>query len=179
MRYFIIKRKDSYKPQIVLPYSIKEQLDITSGKIDEIDRVAVWKVKESDFTFYSDILTEPTLLLSSRARNILQLYDAKMAFKQIILFGRETETVMQYYLPLLPDINGNQKEKNQVRISRKDGAILKKAPIVKLRIKKNQYFLASMELVESFLKNRLSGIDITAVDVVWDEEILVYEKHMR
>ena len=45
MRYFIIKRKDSYKPQIVLPYSIKEQLDITSGKIDEIDRVAVWKVK--------------------------------------------------------------------------------------------------------------------------------------
>ena len=65
MRFYVIKRKDVYKPQIFLPYSLKEQIDISKGKIDVIGKMEIWQVKESDFTFFSDILTEPVLMLSS------------------------------------------------------------------------------------------------------------------
>lgn len=172
MRYFIVKREDAYKPQIVLPYRIEEQINIACGNVDMIEKLTIWKTKESSGTFYSDILTEPALLLSNRAKDILQIYDVKTEFKQIILFSQEQETIMQYYLPLLHEISGKQKEKKQIEIKRKDAAVFRKAPIVKVKIKKNQYFLANMEIIESFLKKRLSGVDITAVDVVWDEEIL-------
>ena len=172
MRYFLIKRKDVYKPRISLPYTVKEQIDISKGKIDFIDRVTIWQVKESDFTFFSDILTEPVFLLNERAREVLQIFDAKMEFKQIILFGQEKETVLLYYLPVLCEISGIQKEKNQIEISEKNAEILRRTPIVRLKIRENQSFLANMEIIESFLKRRLSGIDITMTDVVFREEAL-------
>ena len=45
MRFYVIKRKDVYKPQIFLPYSLKEQIDISKGKIDVIGKMEIWQVK--------------------------------------------------------------------------------------------------------------------------------------
>jgi hypothetical protein len=171
MRFYVIKRKDVYKPQIFLPYSLKEQIDISKGKIDVIGKMEIWQVKESDFTFFSDILTEPVLMLSSKAKEVFQIYDSKMEFKQIILFGRERETVMQYYLPVLHEISGNQKENNLVEISREDKDIFQKTPIVRLKIKEKKRFLADLEIIESFLKRRLSGVEIVRTDVIWKEAL--------
>ena len=172
MRYFMIKRKDAYKPQISLPYTIKEQIDVSKGKIDFIDKVTIWQVKENEFTFFSDILTEPVLLLSDKAKEVLQIFDAKMEFKQIILFGKERKTVLLYYLPILREVVGTQKEKNQVEVSGKDAEVFRKTPIVRLKMQENQYFLANLEIIESLLKRRLSGIDITMTEVVLREETL-------
>ena len=173
MRYFTIERKDVYRPRIALPYTINEQINLKKGKTEFVERVAVWTEKESDFTFFSDILTDPLLLLSSKAKEVLQLYDAKTAFKQIILFGKEEETVMRYYLPVLSEVNGQRTGDGKVALYKKDKSILERMPIVRLKIGESIRYLLNMEIVESFLKRRITGINVEMVDIVFDRE---YEK---
>lgn len=171
MRYFIIERKDVYRPRIILPYTINEQINIKRGKIESVDKVAIWKEKESEFTFFSDILTDPLLLLSGRAKEVVQMYDRKMTFKQIVLFGEETENVMLYYLPLLSEISGEWKGENQVTIHGMDVGIIGKAPMLRLKTAGKIRYLVNLEITESFLKRRMTGMDIEIVDIFLDREI--------
>lgn len=170
MRYFIMYQENNYIPQVILPYGIKEKIDIRSGKKNIDESVSIWKVKGNKLTFYPDILTKPLLLLNQKAKNVLQMYEQKTIFRQVILLDRENEVTVQYYLPLLPEINVKQRKKNGILLSKKDFFITKKVSILKMREEKNIYYIANLEIIESFLKRRLTGIEIETINF-FDKEI--------
>lgn len=170
MRYFIMEQTNNYMPQIILPYSIKQKIDIKSGEKNIDENVNIWKVKGNKFTLYPDILIKPLLLLRQGAKNILQMYEQKTIFRQVILFDKENEVTMQYYFPLLPEINIKQRKRDEVSLSKEDFLTIKRASLLKMREGKKIYYVANLEIIESFLKKGLTGIEIESIKFL-DKEI--------
>lgn len=161
---------DNHIPQVILPYDVKESIAIKSGKKEIIERVNIWKMKGNKFTFFPDILTKPLLLLSREAKEVLQIYEQKTIFRQVILFDEENKVTELYYLPMLPEINVKHREKNRIILSKKDLLMMKRASILKMREEEKICYIANLELIESFLKRGLLGIEIDTINFS-DKEI--------
>lgn len=157
-------------PQVILPYDVKESIAIKSGKKEIIERVSIWKIKGNKFNFFPDILTKPLLLLSRDTKEILQIYEQKTIFRQIILFDEENKVTVLYYLPMLPEITVKQREENRIILSKKDFLMIKRASILRMRDEEKVCYIANLELIESFLKRGLLGIEIDTISFS-DKEI--------
>ncbi|MCM1425658.1 MAG: hypothetical protein NC118_03555 [Eubacterium sp.] len=166
MKYFILKTAKEYRhnPQIKLPYDEKEKIFISKGNYNIIRPKSIWTVVEKDMTYFADILIEPVLLLKEIAKNTLQIYDPRIQFKQIILQMDKSNMVELYYLPLLETIKGVSEENNRIRIEQ--SFLLTRNAMLMLQMESKKCILANIEIIEAFLKRRITGVEIQSIDIV-------------
>lgn len=165
MRWFLVKRTDVYRPQIILPYNIQKQLEIKQRKISAIENAVIWHVAESDFTFFSDILTEPVVLFSAKAKEAFKIFNKKILYKRIVLIGNKTKEVMLYYAPILPIVEGKTVENKKIKISQNDVRILDEVPMLNLKMNEQIHLLANLEIIESFLRKQMTGVHLEYVEL--------------
>ncbi len=173
MKFFLLSEAKEYnhRPQIRLPYDLKDEIYIRKGNYNNIGKISIWKVHESEMNFYADILMEPVLLLKEKVKEVIQLYNQQIQYKQVILLGDKKDTVELYYLPLLENVKGISESGNRFRIINIPSLLWK--PMFILCTEQNRYVVVNIEVIEAFLKRRITGIGIQAISII-NEEISVY-----
>ncbi len=166
MKYFMLVRgkDDTHNPHIILPYGVKGNMGIRNGDYRVAERVSTWEIRESGMTFFPDVMVEPVLLVKDRARKVIQLFAPKIKYKQVILLGNGTGTAELYYLPLLFPLDGKQEGDGRLRIGQ--CRAVEDSPILSVRTDENLKILAGVELMEAWLRRKVTGIAVRNINIV-------------
>lgn len=162
-------------------YSNYPKLKNWFGKIDSryfniqnAHRIAnrqLFMIHESENTFFTSIIDTPFPLITEEVKNVFDLYEPNIIYKQIVLLDSKYEKAEVYYLPILEEVECLN-EKSEYNL---DKSIIKKGiidyektegkAIFRLKGFDHYYMVGRLDLVESILKRNVKGIGLTELEV--------------
>lgn len=151
------------------------------GKIDcrniniqdayKIPKRQLFFIEESENTLFTGIIEYPFPMISSEVKEVFDMYESHIIYKEIILLDRKNEKAKIYYLPILEEIYCLD-EKSKFNL---DKSILKKGVIDYEKTEEkavfrlgglNHYYIAGrLDLVESILKRDVKGIGLEELEI--------------
>lgn len=103
MKYFLISedKKLIDRPQLMNWYQKIEIEKLKWGTYHEVPERTVIFVKDNKDVYFTDILTFPFPMVSKKIKEILDLYEPNMGYREVILIEQKHEQMMQYFVPHL------------------------------------------------------------------------------
>ncbi|MBO5032841.1 MAG: hypothetical protein J6D08_13320 [Lachnospiraceae bacterium] len=99
----LTSQKGNPIPQVV---NWHEKLDVRKMNRNEYERIPgnlLLEMRTGMDVVYPDIMTEPVLMVSEEAMEVIRLYDGQMPFIFLVLFDAEKEESIPYYCPVLKE----------------------------------------------------------------------------
>lgn len=175
MKYFLMQTDKNYikSPRITNWYKKIDIRNINKKNSYKLPKREILNIQDDKEIFFTDIVSNPFLLVSEKCMKVIKKYDPKIISKQIILMNSNTEKFQLYYMPILDCIDCVKEEKKELDINKK---IVRKFVLVKDEIKEksifqikcfeNMYTIVRLDMLESFLRRGACGIDITPVEII-------------
>ncbi len=139
----------------------------------EIEALSIVHIENSDVSYvYPDVLTvDRVFILSELAYSVLQIYEPAMYVKQVCFIEEGVDTVVNYYIPILPKVDCLSDETTFTR-SRK----IEKGVLLGNRIPDFSIFelkgnmdgdrvIVRLDFIESLLKRGAKGITLQEMEV--------------
>ena len=170
MNYFLISKDEIYEkaPNIINWY--EDERLINERNLNLLENRKILKIRNEEKIVWTDIISNPNFFVSEKVKGVINKYDNKIKFKQVILLdviGAEAEV---YYLPILKFINCLSEESEII------GNIIKRCVIKKDMIKdekifrigdvNKRYIVVRLDLVESILRRETRGIKLEKIEVI-------------
>lgn len=173
MRYFIIKQDQN------LPHSIKLRDFNMAGahkilykeEADQLNDMSMLYVLGNADYIYPDFIENPVYLISERIQKVFDMYQDDLVFKKVILTNKEERTQQLYY-NLLTDHVEALSEKTQFYPDGRakelilDSNKIRQHKIFQLEQSLSNYLIVSLDVVESFLRREVIGIQFRELEVV-------------
>ena len=105
MNYFLISKDETYEksPDIINWY--EDERLINERNLNLLENRKILKIRNEERRVWTDVISNPNFFVSEKVKGVINKYDNKIKFKQVILLdviGAEAEV---YYLPILKFIN--------------------------------------------------------------------------
>lgn len=175
MNYYImcLEERFSYAPDIINWYHKFDVRNICKKKAHLLPERELLEIRPSRETIFTDIISSPFLLVSETVKEIIQVYEPTIEYKDMVLLDTRTPQYALYYLPVLETIDCLSMEKTKFNALR--GAILRMVldkqkiedkSIFKLVYLMKSYVIVRLDLSESLLRRDLLGVGLQKVECV-------------
>lgn len=174
MDYYMLKLSETVKNPIK-PYSFDKSESLKGYKLEKFKDLPDLTVAHFDYNDWlevTDILEEPTLMISDKVKSVIENYNSNMTFKGIQLYSENRENIMDSLFWITDfevvdcmhnstEIFPNKWLKKLVLDQEKieDKHIFKVAGLLETRI------MISLRLCESILRRKPMGISFEKVEV--------------
>lgn len=103
MKYFLLREEKRIvdSPQLINWHKNIPIQKLRWGTYHEVPPKTVLFIKENKNIYFPDIMLFPFLMISRKIKDILDLYEPNMGYRQIILIENKNERCMQYFIPHL------------------------------------------------------------------------------
>lgn len=174
MSYFLLKQDPTFTdaPTIINWYGKINEKNISIGKSHLLERRILLNVMPNKNLVFPPVLTNPFFLFTREIKKSVDLYEKRLAYKEIVLLDSENMKTEHYYMPILPKVDCLS-EQSTFNL---DHSILLKAVIVKENIPPNAIFLLEgvgnrhivirLDLAESILRKSFLGIHLIPIEEV-------------
>lgn len=170
MNYFLISKDEIYEkaPNIINWY--EDERLINERNLNLLENRKILKIRNEEKIVWTDIISNPNFFVSEKVKGVINKYDNKIKFKQVILLdvlGAEAEV---YYLPLLKFINCLSEESeivgNTIKrcVIKRD--IIKDEKIFRIGDVNKRYIVVRLDLAESILRRETRGIKLEKIEVI-------------
>ena len=170
MNYFLIGKDEIYqKAPNILNWYEDERL-INEKNLNLLENRKVLKIRNEEKIVWTDIISNPNFFVSEKVKRVINKYDNKIKFKQVILLDVIRSEAEVYYLPILKFINCLSEESEIVRntikrcVIKKD--LIKDEKIFRIGDVNKRYIVARLDLVESILRRGSRGIKLEKIEVI-------------
>ena len=149
MKYFVLKNdEENAMPRIVNWYSVINPQRFVRENIKQLPRFVALEMKLDQDFVYTDIITSPFFMVSREAADIIHMYDPAIPYISAVLFDKEMQESIVYYMPLLEEA-GRQEYKNR--------------PLVRQKQDRRYQIIARMDMIESLLVRGAAGITLSEI----------------
>lgn len=147
MEYLVLKTQNQNPIPCVSSWFGKlDERKLTLESYKELPRYFLLDMKTGTDIFYPDILTEPFLMVSREAADVLRMYEEEMPFLFVVLFDIDKNESVSYHLPILAEGDENC-QRAVYRVRKKDRW--------EIRVR--------LDLAESLLYRGAEGIEFTKI----------------
>lgn len=170
MNYFLISKDEIYKkaPDIINWY--EDERLINERNLNLLKNRKILKIRNEEKRVWTDIISNPNFFVSEKVKGVINKYDNKIKFKQVILLdvvGAEAEV---YYLPILKFINCLSEESeiigNTIKRCVIKKEIIKDEKIFRIGDVNKRYIVVRLDLAESILRRETRGIKLEKIEVI-------------
>jgi len=173
MKYFLVSTEmdNSPLPQITDWYDQIDPRDITPERAGNIPQRTKLSVNNGADAIFSDILSIPGYLVSSKIHAVMKLYDPYIHYRQMVLFDQIAKVVELYHLPILPPCDcllpesELSRDKSKVIHGVLDLEKTRRRPVLKLGGVTTTYIAFRLDVVESMLRRGVKGIKLTELEL--------------
>lgn len=174
MRYFLIteNRNIIHKPHIL---NWNEKLDVrdihpeTAYRLPERELVFI---RSSVETMFTDVISLPIFLISEKIKNVVKMYEPRVAMKELVLLDKVYGKAERYFIPLFEEIdclgegsifNLNRSEVKKFVLDHKK---IGESSIFRIAGVEKQYIVGNLDIVESILKRESFGMQLTELPCI-------------
>lgn len=173
MKFYILGTDTAYTnyPKIKKWYGKIDPRDFNIRDAHKIPNRQLFTIHESENTVFTSIVDNPFPLVTAEVRDVFNMYEPHIIYKEIVLLDAQYEKVEAYYLPILEEIQCLREESEY----NMDKSIIKKGiidyektegkAIFRLGGFEHYYMVGRLDLVESILKRRVKGVGLTELEV--------------
>lgn len=170
MNYFLISKDEIYEkaPNIINWY--EDERLINERNLNLLENRKILKIRNEEKIVWTDIISNPNFFVSEKVKGVINKYDNKIKFKQVILLdiiGAEAEV---YYLPILKFINCLSEESeiigNTIKRCVIKKEIIKDEKIFRIGDVNKRYIVVRLDLAESMLRRETRGIKLEKIEVI-------------
>lgn len=173
MKFYILGTDPSYAnyPRIKKWFG---QIDAKNFNVNDANKIPgrqILMIHESETTVFTSIIDKPFPLISAEVKEVFDMYEPHIIYKEIVLLDQKYERAEVYYLPILEEIECLN-EKSEYNL---DKSIIKKGvidyertegrAIFRLKGFCHYYMVGRLDLVESILKRNVKGIGLEELEV--------------
>jgi len=170
MKYFELTLNSViYKnaPSLINWYGIQDVRLIKWDSYHKLKNRNIYTIESSTETVFTDIISFPFLLVSSKVKDTIQMYGDKVVFKETILLDAKNQTDKVYYLPVMQE---NSKIKLAYAMKTKNSVCNKNVPewvnernIFWISEKGKRHTIINLDLAESLLRRKAIGLQLKEV----------------
>lgn len=177
MKFYILETDASYTncPRIKKWFGRIDHRDLNLHDAHKIPYRQLFMIHESETTVFTSIVDKPFPLVSAEVKEVFDMYEPYIPYKEIILLDQKFQRMEVYYLPILEEVDCLH-EKSEYNL---DKSVIKKGvidygktegkAIFRLKGFGHYYMVGRLDLVESILKRNVRGIGLKELEV-WEEE---------
>lgn len=179
MKFYLLGTDAAYTnyPKIKKWFRRIDPRDFNIHDANKIPYRQLFMIHENENTVFTSIVDDPFPLVSREVREVFDMYEPHIIYKEIVLLDQKYERAELYYLPILEEIECLD-EKSEFNL---DKSILKKGvidyertedkAIFRLSGFEHYYMVGRLDLVESILKRNVKGIGLKELEVKRGETI--------
>lgn len=172
MRYYLISedKKVVDRPQIINWFKKINAEKLKWGTYHEVAERTVLFVKENKNVYFPDIMTFPFLMVSKKVKDVLDLYEPNMGYREIILIEKKHEQMMQYFIPHLMRLEClSENARYNFNHSEVEKVVVKKEKLIdkcmfELENVSNRHVIVRHDFLESILRREVM-IDFKEIEV--------------
>lgn len=106
MSYFILEEHKSYHPPRIRNWYGKIETNPLKRKGKYLTKkYTTYPIESHLQTAFFDILLHPCLMVSQKAKEIIDMYDPTLKYEQLLLYDPQNRKTQAYYLPKLPHLD--------------------------------------------------------------------------
>lgn len=174
MKYFILKQDERYKSIPIIkgiPKEIIDPRDLYKKNYHLMPKVTRLETYNSEPINFIDIITNPILMLTEKAIDIVKIYMPKLTTRDISIIDKIGGRTQTYQIPLIPKIEcltkSNILKENRGKIEKLqlDKKRIKHQPLFYIAELKEDLVVIRLDMLESMLKRKIRGIQIQEVEV--------------
>lgn len=173
MKYFLVGDNPElkYAPAIQNWYGAFDVRDIRLETYPKLPKRQMFTIEISEHTIFTDIILFPFLLVSSKVRQVLDLYREPCFYRDVILLDQNKGDSHIYYLPVLNEAINYMFFKKQY----KNGSCISKIPIETREEPSldwnffwiweahKRHIIMSLDMAESLIRRNVTGLGLTEV----------------
>lgn len=173
MKFYLLGTDISYAnyPKIQKWFGEIDPRNFNIQDAHKIPNRQIFMIHESENTVFTSIIDNPFPLISTEIRDVFDIYEPHIIYKEIVLLDQKYERAKVYYLPILEEIECLH-EKSEYNLDKsviKKGVIdyekTKDKAIFRLMGFDHYYMVGRLDLVESILKRNVKGIGLKELEV--------------
>ncbi|MBS5794922.1 MAG: imm11 family protein [Lachnospirales bacterium] len=170
MKYFLISKDEIFNraPDIINWY--EDERLINEKNLNLLENRKILKIRNEENIIWTDIISNPNFFVSEKVKEVINKYDNKIKFKQIILLDIIGAKAEVYYLPILKFIKCLSEESeifgNKIKKCVIKKEIIKDEKIFRIGDVNKRYIVARLDLVESILRRGARGLHLERVEVI-------------
>lgn len=173
MKYFILQTDPQMNeaPNIINWFGAIDKRNICRSQSYKLSMRQILYIAPQKSLFFTDIITSPLFLVTNMVKKVVEMYDAKTVYKQIILLDRKHKQSCVYYLPILEHVMCLSPES----IVSKDKSTIIQPVLLKSAVEdksiffvgdvSNTYVIARLDFVESILRRDACGISLISTEL--------------
>lgn len=174
IRHFFIHTNPEYinSPDIINWFDLIDKKNISLENAHKLPNRELLYVKSNPNLIFTDVISFPFFIVSTKVKNVIKLYEPTVLFKQLVLLDAENEQCSLYHLPILPQVECLS-EKSILTLDRSkiikaaiDHRLLPDTSIFKLAGVKDEYIVARLDIVESMLRRQVEGVGLTPIEII-------------
>ncbi len=162
MKYFAVSVDSNYVAPVPVGWQgIIDKKTIHRKKVYEIQEHLLFRVESHMQMVYTDVITFPCFMVSETVKKVIGRYQPFLKYTRVVLFQKEKETSMAYYIPFLEQVGkGKKNGTGRILLGREqtDGR-----GIAEIQDGDNIRIIMRMDLVESILRRKTVGIGLEEI----------------
>lgn len=174
MRYFLLEqdKDESHYPLLKNWYSKVNPRYIKPDMAHKLPRRQIVDIEAGMFTVFTDVVLAPFLLVSETVRDVIDCYEPKLEYKEIIVLDREYSKTALYFLPILAHVDcladGTEFNLNKSMLRRAviDPAAAQGRSVFRIGGVLDQYIAVRLDLLESILRRETKGVGASVLECV-------------
>lgn len=149
MEYLVLKtQKENPIPRVSSWFGKLDERKLTLEAYKELPRYFLLDMKTGTDILYPDIMTEPFLMVSKEAADVLRMYEEDIPFLFVVLFDTEKGESVSYHLPILTEGDENCRK-----------------AVYRIRNKNRWEIRVRMDLAESLIYRGAEGIAFEKISI--------------
>ena len=159
MSYFILEKHEAYIPPKIKNWHGKiETNPLKQKRGNMIPEYTTFPIMDHIQTVFVDLIIHPCLMVSKKAREVIELYDSTLRFEQLLLYDQKNKKTQAYYLPKLPQLDvltSNSQfnlDKSRIIHAEVDGKKTQQKVLFQLANVNHVCILIHLDLIESLLR---------------------------
>lgn len=173
MKFYILETDASYTnyPKIKKWFGRIDYRDLNIHDAYKIPHRQLFMIHENENTVFTSIVDKPFPMISTTVREVFDMYEPHIIYKEIVLLDQKYERAEVYYLPILEEVEclNEKSEYNMDRSIIEKGIIdyekTEDKAIFRLKGFDHYYMVGRLDLVESILKRNVRGIGLKELGV--------------
>lgn len=173
MKFYLLGTDASYTnyPRIKKWFGRIDHRNLNIHDAYKIPYRQLFMVHESENTVFTSIVDRPFPMVSAEVKEVFDLYEPHIIYKEIVLLDQKYERAEVYYIPILEELDclDGKSEYNLDHSLIKKGIIdydkTKGKAVFRLKGFDHYYMVGRLDLVESILKRDVRGVGLKELEV--------------
>lgn len=173
MRYYLMEEDKLYTrvPRMKDLHKYIDVRDIEQGNYYKIPKRFLLRLEEEKDINFIDIIVNPIFIVVASIKNLFQMFEPNLSFKEVILLEQVYSKMETYYFPTLELIdclssqsiyNLDHSELKKI-VLRED--LIKDKSIFAIKGIRKRYIIARLDVVEAMLRRDAMGFRLTEVEL--------------